>query len=264
MEAVMITIKSETNSPYGTALIKAVKILEYLAKQPQGEGTSEIARQTQMNKTTVFKLLETLQLIGFVEKSVHDARYKLGFGLIKLAHNSLQSLDIVTLTLPFLEELNKKTDETVHLAVLNDKDLIYVAKLESTQSVRTISRIGRTAPLYCTGMGKAMLSTFSDAELTAYFAAIELEKHTASTITDKGQLLAELKKVKAAGYAIDNSEHEEDIRCIAAALTDGQQLFGAISLSVPKYRMDDATLNRYLPLLMNTRRQIRERLQVAI
>lgn len=216
-----------------------------------------------MNKTTVFKLLETLQLVGFVEKSIHDSRYKLGFGLIKIAHNSLQSLDIVALTTPFLEQLNKETDETIHLAVLNEKSLIYVAKLESTQSVRTISRIGRTAPLYCTGMGKAMLSTFSRDELDRYFAEIKLEQYTASTITNKQQLIEEVQKIKLQGYAIDNSEHEEDIRCIAVPLTAKSQLYGAISLSAPKYRMDDITLNSYLPLVMAAQQNIQDRLQVA-
>ncbi|WP_312518345.1 IclR family transcriptional regulator [Anaerospora sp.] len=243
--------------------MKAVKILEYLGTQPQGQGTSEIARQTQMNKTTVFKLLETLQLIGFVEKSLHDSRYKLGFGFIKIAHNSLQSLDIVNLTAPFLDKLNKETDETVHLAVLSEESLIYVAKLESTQAVRTISRIGRTAPLYCTGMGKAMLSTFSSEALEQYFNDTKLEQYTASTITDKQLLIAEIKKIKEQGYAIDNSEHEDDIRCIAVPLAAKGHLYGAVSLSAPKYRMDDAVVNSYLPLVIGAQKNIQERLAVA-
>lgn len=261
--AVSIETKSEINNPYGTALLKAVKILEYLATQPQGQGTSEIARQIHMNKTTVFKLLETLQLVGFVEKSLHDSRYKLGFGLVKIAHNSLQNLDIVTLTAPFLEQLNKETGETIHLAVQNEHSLIYVAKLESTQAVRTISRIGRTAPLYCTGMGKAMLSTFSTERLDSYFASVDLERYTTSTITDKQQLIDELAQIRAQGYSIDNSELEDDIRCIAVALTANSQLVGAISLSAPKYRMDDETLHRYLPLVLAAQREIQERLAVV-
>lgn len=264
MEAVTIDIKATANTPYGTALIKAIKILEYLATEPHGQGASEIARQTGMNKATVFKLLETLQLVGFVEKSLQDSRYKLGFGLIKIAYNSLQNLDIVTITTPFLEQLNKDIDETIHLAVLNEHSLIYVAKLESTQSVRTISSIGRTAPLYCTGMGKAMLATFTPAQLEQYFAETELRQYTAYTITDKNLLLAELNKIRELGYAIDNSENEEEIRCIAVPLTAKSQLLGAISLSAPKYRMDDATLQSYLPLIFATQRNIQERLEVAL
>ena len=238
--------------------------MNYLATQPQGQGTSEIARQIQMNKTTVFKLLETLQLVGFVEKSAHDSRYKLGFGLIKIACNSLQQLDIVTMATPFLEQLHKETDETIHLAVLNDLSLIYVTKLDSTQSVRTISRIGKTAPLYCTGMGKAMLSTFSREEIDRYIAATKLQQHTRYTITNESQLREELQKIRELGYAIDNEEHEEDIRCIAISLTAKAQLFGSISISAPKYRMDDMTIQRYLPLLFEAQRNIVERLQVAL
>lgn len=217
-----------------------------------------------MNKTTVFKLLETLQLVGFVEKSSRDSHYKIGFGLIKIACNSLQQLDMVTMATPFLEQLHKETDETIHLAVLNDLSLIYVTKLESTQSVRTISRIGKTAPLYCTGMGKAMLSTFPREEIDQYIATNEFQQHTPYTITKGSQLLDELKKIQELGYAIDNEEHEEEIRCIAIPLTAKSQLFGAISISAPKYRMDDMTLQRYLPLLFEAQRNIVERLQIAL
>lgn len=256
--------RSEAGSPYGTALVKAVKILDYLAKQPQGQGTSEIARQTAMNKATVFKLLETLQLVGFVEKSNSDSRYKLGFGLIKMACDSLQQLDILNITAPFLERLSRQTDETIHLAVLNEQSLIYVAKLESTQAVRTISRIGKTAPLYCTGMGKAMLSIFEPEEVVRYLDTVELKRYTPNTITDKQQLLAEIQKVRELGYATDNGEHEEEIRCIAVPLAVKAHLFGAISLSAPGYRMEDSVIERYLPLVFDTQRSIVERLQVMI
>ena len=263
MEANAINPAAETNSPYGTALVKAVKILEFLADQPRGQGASEIARQTGMNKATAFKLLETLQMVGFVEKSPQDSRYKLGFGLIKIACNSLQQIDIVTITAPFLAELNQDTAETIHLAVLNHSDLIYVAKLESTQPVRTISRIGSTAPLYCTGMGKAMLSTFTHREAEAYLAGTCLERHTPSTITDKNELRRELELVRQQGYAVDNSEHEADIRCIAVPLLAKARLWGSISISAPKYRMDDAAIQRHLPALFAVQRKIIERLAAA-
>ena len=252
-----------TSNPYGTALVKAVKILEFLSDHSQGQGASEIARQTGMNKATAFKLLETLQMVGFVEKSAHDSRYKLGFGLIKIACISLQQMDIVTITAPFLEELNRDTSETVHLAVPNQAGLIYVAKLESTQSVRTISRIGSTAPLYCTGMGKAMLSAFSPEQLEAYLAETLLERHTASTITDGQELRRELDLIRRQGYAVDNSEHEADIRCVAVPLLAKNRLWGSISISVPSYRMDDAAIERHLPALFAAQQQITERLEAA-
>lgn len=240
-----------------------MKILDALAAMKQGQGTSEIARLTNMNKATVFKLLETLQLIGFVEKSTPDSRYKLGPGLIRFAYNSLQQLDIVSLSAPYLEQLNKDTNETIHLAVLNEQSLIYVAKLESTQAVRTVSRIGRQTPLYCTGMGKAMLSTFSDEKLAQYVATTTFLKNTPTTITDKIQFMAEINKIRVAGYAFDDGENEEDIRCIAVPLTVNTRLLGAISLSAPKYRIDDAAIHRYLPLFFDAKRNIEERLRLS-
>lgn len=240
-----------------------MKILDALAAMDQGQGTSEIARLTHMNKATVFKLLETLQLIGFVEKSAQGSRYKLGAGLIRFSYRSLQQLDIVSLSAPFLEQLNKETNETIHLAVLNDQNIIYVAKLESTQAVRTVSSIGRQTPLYCTGMGKAMLSTYSDEKLAQYLTTTHLIKNTSTTITDKVQLLAEINQIRETGYAFDDGENEEEIRCIAVPLTVNNRLVGAISLSAPKYRIDDAAIRRYLPLFFAAKRKIEERLQLS-
>ena len=198
-----------------------------------------------------------------MEKSTKDTRYKLGPGLIRYAYNALQQLDIVSLSAPFLEQLHKDTNETIHLAVLNDQNLIYVAKLDSTQAVRTVSKIGRQTPLYCTGMGKAMLSTFSDEKLDQYLQTTNLLKNTPTTITDRVLLLAEINKIRETGYSFDDGENEEEIRCIAVPLTLNSRLLGAISLSAPKYRVDDAAIRRYLPLFFDAKAKIEERLQLS-
>lgn len=249
----------QIKASYGTAIIKAVRILNYLSEQTEPKGVSEIARETGLNKATVFKLLETLQSVGFVEKTKNTS-YHLGIGLIKLAHSALQQVDLVRLAYPYLENLNEQTGETVHLGVLDGDRVVYVAKLESKQSIRMYSKVGKSSPLYCTGLGKAILSTFSDRQLSDYLEHTNLQRFTNTTLCTAADIINEVQKIRANGYAVDNSEHEQDVRCIAVPLFSGGKLFGAISVTAPSYRMTDEKMLEYLPFLKQCRNNILERL----
>jgi DNA-binding IclR family transcriptional regulator len=241
---------------YGSAIVKAVEILEYLAEKSEPQGVSEIGRALDMNRATVYKLLETLQVVRFVEKLERDATYRLGLGLARLAHRALQQMDVVQAAQPALEWLNEQTQETVHLGVLDENVVVYAAKLESKQAVRMYSKLGNASPLYCTGIGKAILSTFDELALNRYLKAVELRRYTDHTITDREALKEELQRIRARGYAIDNCEHEPEVRCVAAPLYKQGVLYGAFSVSAPSYRMDDETIARYLPMVRQCQEMI--------
>lgn len=252
--------KDASKTPYGNSLLKAALILEYLA-EGGARGVSDIARHTGLSKATTFKLLETLQQIQFVEKNENQAQYGLGFGLAKLARTSLMEMDLVSVARPYLEELNQWTGETIHLGIADKTSVVYVMKLESRQAVRMYSRVGISAPLYCTGIGKALLTCFDDEALAQYLSTVELKRFTDQTITTSAGLLNEIQHIRESGYSVDNSEHEEDVRCIAVPLCRDQHLFGAMSISAPKYRMTDEVLLSYLPALQKSQQEILDRLQ---
>lgn len=249
-------------TPYGTSLVKAAMILQYLAEQGEARGVSEIARSTGISKATTFKLLETLQQIQFVEKKGDQAHYGLGVGLAKLAHSSLSNMDLVSVSRPYLEELNRQTGETIHLGIADGPSVVYVMKLESRLAVRMYSRVGISAPMYCTGIGKALLSTFDEDTLQEYLTEVELHPFTAQTITTQDHLVREIAQIRYQGYSIDNSEHEADVRCIAVPLYRNNRLYGAMSISAPSYRMSDETLLGYLPVLLKNQREILDRLEL--
>jgi DNA-binding IclR family transcriptional regulator len=249
-------------TPYGTALIKAVGVLEHLASHRDPQGVSEIARSTGLNKATVYKLLETLQDVRFVEKT-DLSQYRLGIGLVRLAQSSIDQIDLVSIAQPVLVKLNDKTGETVHLGVMDRNRVVYVAKLESRQAVRMYSSIGKSAPMYCTGIGKALLSKYSVEQLTQYFTDVQRVPYTSSTIVAEDALRRELLRIQAQGYSMDDGEHEEDVRCIAIPLYKGQELYGAISVSAPKYRFDDAALHRWLPLLQVAQAKMVDKLSLT-
>lgn len=261
-EGVNVEDKTGQNaaSPYGSALIKGVQILNFLASQEGVRSASEIARGLDMNRATVFKLLETLQMIDWVRKDERNATYQLGIGLVRLANRALHHLDITSVCRPYLDKLNTETEETVHLGVLADNMVVYVEKLESPQAVRMYSRIGNASPLYCTGIGKAMMSTWPEEKLQDYLDSVQIHQFTKNTITDKAQLRKELEQVRRQGYAMDNSEHEADVRCIAAPLYKHGILYGAFSVSAPVYRMSDDTVAKYLPMVLSCQKAILERL----
>ncbi|PTM56588.1 IclR family transcriptional regulator [Desmospora activa] len=245
---------------YGTSLLKAATILQCLSESDVPLGVSEIARKTEIGKSTVHKLLQTLSHVGYVEKTEQDARFRLGFALIKMAHHSLSQMDIVQASAPFLAELNEETGETVHLGVLDKDQVVYVNKLESRRTVRMYSRIGKTAPLYCTGIGKALLSCFSPEALSRYLQSVELLPVTANTLSSPSALRREVEAIQKRGYAIDDGEHEEEVRCIAVPLSKHGHTYGAISVSAPRYRMDDNVLHRFLPMLQQCQQHILQRL----
>ncbi|WAH38029.1 IclR family transcriptional regulator [Alicyclobacillus dauci] len=248
--------KTHESSPYGTAILKGVDILKYLAEQPVATGVSRIARDLGMNRATVFKLLETLQLVGFVHKRESDSTYSLGPGLARLAHRAYEQLDITTIAQPSLERLNNQTKETVHLGIEDENMVVYVSKLESKQAVRMHSRVGNASPLYCTGIGKAIMSTWDDEKVHTYLRERELKQYTPNTITDANTLLKVLQDIRINGYAMDNSEHEMEVRCIAAPLYKDGILYGAFSVTAPTYRMDDGTVQRYIPLVKSCQTEI--------
>ncbi|MFD1674201.1 IclR family transcriptional regulator [Alicyclobacillus fodiniaquatilis] len=248
--------QAQTNAPYGTAILKGVDIIKYIADQPHAKGVSEIARDLGMNRSTVYKLLDTLQQVGFVHKSERNATYTLGAGLVRLAHQALNQLDIRTFAQNALAELNHATQETIHLGILDEDMVVYVAKLESKQTVRMHSRVGNTSPLYCTGIGKAILSTWSEERLDAYFARTKLHKYTAHTVTDEMALRQMLQQIAQQGYAMDDCEHEAEVRCMAAPLYKNNVLYGAFSVTAPVYRFDDDTAARYIPLVKACQKDI--------
>jgi len=163
---------------------------------------------------------------------------------------------------PFLVKLSAETQKTVHLCVLDRHDVVYIDKVESQRSLPMMSRIGSRAPAYCTGVGKALLSTLPAEQVISLLQGITLEKRTAPMITDSMQLLEELKLTAGRGYAIDNGEHEEGIKCFAAPIKGfGGDVAGAISVTGLKRDLDDdREAARMISAVRNTAREISQKL----
>lgn len=227
--------------PYGTVLLKADRILDFLASSSHPQALSQIALATDLTNSTALKILDTLQLIGYVHKDHETKKFKLGSGLIKFANSVINELDIKNVAQGYLEKLQEITGETVHLGILDNNSVVYVTKIDSKSPIILYSQIGKKIPLYCSAMGKAILADSTDEEVQQYLSENLLVKKTPKTITTEEGFMKEILKIRQLGYAFDDGEHEEEVFCVGASLTKGGKNFGAISVSTPKYRLTDRT-----------------------
>ncbi len=199
---------------------RAFDILEVLATQKDGLGVTEIARRVGLHKSTVHRLLTSMASRGYIEKNDTNNSYRLGLKLVELCSLYLNSLELKTEAQPYLRKLSALTGQPVHLAIADDGEAVYIDKIESFNTIRMYSAIGKRIPLYCTAVGKVLLMGMEDWEIRELFKDKEFIPHTANTLRKIEELMDEIQKVREGGWAVDNEEHEEGIRCIAAPIYD--------------------------------------------
>jgi DNA-binding IclR family transcriptional regulator len=246
--------------PYGTVLLKADRILDFLASSNQPQALTKIAQATDLTNSTALKILDTLQLIGYVHKDPETKKFKLGSGLIKFANSVMNELDIKNVAQGFLEELQESTGETVHLGILDNNSVVYVTKIDSKSPIILYSQIGKKIPLYCSAMGKAILADSTDEEVHQYLSENLLIKKTPKTITTQKGFMEEIFKIRKLGYAFDDGEHEEEVFCVGASITRNGKNFGAISVSTPKYRLTDLTIENTIKAVQKCKAAILDEL----
>jgi len=232
------------------------RALHLLADVAEGHRTlDELAESSGVHKTTVLRLLRTLEAHRLVQR--YDTRhYQLGVGLFDLAHRALEDRDVRRLAEPALRELNSRIGHTVHLASYEEGEVVYIDKFDSRLPVRMYSRIGRRAPLHCTAVAKVLLAALPVPLRRTVANSMAYPKLTDRTIVEPEAYLAELERVAERGYAVDNGEHESFIHCIAAPIRGSRgDVLAAASISTPKFFLDFDGLLALLPDLQRAARK---------
>lgn len=218
------------------SILRAIRLLEYLGKN-RGKTVTEMCATLGYPKSTTHGILATLEHENLITKDQQN-RYHLGLKLFELGSMAQSDLEIRRIAAPFLKHLNAELDETVHLTVLEGAEVLYVECFESSKRLRTYSVLGVHAPLYCTSVGKAILAFLPADEQQAILDATVFEQFTDNTIMDKTYLLDELRTIAQRGYAVDNMEHEDGLRCVGAPIRNhAGRVFAAISVSGPSQRI---------------------------
>ncbi|WP_456276616.1 IclR family transcriptional regulator [Bacillus sp. AK128] len=220
------------------SLERALTLLNVLSDYPDGIQITTLSEIVGLSKSTTHRLLATLLNMNYVIKDEVSEKYKLGYQLIYLSRNILSNLNVIEVAKPFLEKLSQKINETIHLCIEDNGEVIYVDKIESNQTIRMYSRIGSRAPMYCTGVGKILLSDMTRARYEEVVSRMEFVPKTAKTIISKQELDEEIERVRYQGYALDNIENEEGIRCISAPIRNFQgKIIASFSISGPSNRI---------------------------
>jgi IclR family KDG regulon transcriptional repressor len=218
-------------------VLKALDVMECLASTDRPLSTLEVAQLCGLSRPTAYRFLTTLLTRGYVA-SVEDGHYQLGTRILTLSEGLLDRLDLTKLARSELRELSQASNETVHFAILDDTEMLYIDKVESSQPVRMHSTIGTRNPLHCTAIGKAVLAFIPVEERNALLDRITFIPRTPNTITDRAALVEHLELVYTRGFAIDDIENEEGIRCVGAPVFNHtRRVFAAISISGPAYRL---------------------------
>lgn len=243
------------NKLYGAVLIKAASILDVLSQSSEAMTMKEIADACQYTQSTTSKILNTLQAIDYIKRDSHSKRYTLGSRLIYLANSAFLQFDIVRETYPALKFLHDQFQETVHLGTLQDNQILYLNKLSTYKNNQEmLSRIGYTQKLYCSAMGKAILSTFSPEEQKQYITHEPLIARTPYTITTPEALLTQLQEINELGYALDEREAESHVFCVGACLQlNAQSSQYAFSISVPYSRITPELKKEMIAAVIKTK-----------
>lgn len=237
---------------------RAVHILVALAAGPAS--ISELGRRLDVHRTTSLRLLRTLEEERFV-KRCGDGSYRLGPRMITLAHAALEQLDVRAAAADHLRRLGGKCGHTVHLAAIEDGAVVYLDKVDSSHAVRMYSRVGATAPLHATAVGKVLLAHLPPARRGELLGDPPFYACTSNTRVTRQALDEDLAETAARGWALDDSEHEEFIHCVSAPVFDaGANAVAAVSISVPRMVLDGEALRALVPDLLATAEAVSEEL----
>jgi DNA-binding IclR family transcriptional regulator len=219
-------------------LDRALGILEFLAEQHEPLGLTELAERLALNKSTAHRLAMILERHRMIERDSQMGRYRLGMRLFELGSIAISRFDIREKARMHLEQLRYEVDESVHLCTLDNGEVLYLDRVEPTRSVRMECRVGRRNPAHCTAVGKAMLANLPEREVDQILQQHGMPRKTPATLTTPVELKADLNVIRARGYAIDDEEVEEGVRCVGVAVLgpNGRPL-AAISVSAPSFRL---------------------------
>ncbi len=217
---------------------RAFCLLELLGQADNFVAISDLAERSGLSLGTTHRLLETLIALQYVERDPASHKYTLGLRVLQLRGAAIGHMNLSMQAMPVMKALMQRVNETVHLAVLNDGEIVYIDRIEGLHTQGMYTRIGKRAPAHCTALGKIMLAHLPEGEWRAIITQHGLPAFTTHTITTADSLAVELHKSRTRGYAFDNEEVEIGVRCIAAPLWDYTgEVVAALSISGPTSRV---------------------------
>ena len=237
---------------------RVLEILETLSTAPLGMGLSDLAAATNLHVSKTHRLVNVLTEHVYALKDSSSGKYRLTLRTFEIGSRVSSVWNLLSAAKPHLDELAAECQESVHLVERDGTGIVYLYKAEPFQQlVRMSSHVGLRNPMYCTGVGKSILALLPQDEAEEIWNTEEIQAFTSHTITTFPDMVREMERIRARGYAIDDEEHEVGVRCIAVAIRNwAGSPVAAVSISAPVFRMDEATMQRLLPSLLRTADEI--------
>lgn len=257
----MASKRQRSPKAYSSRLLdRSILLLKVLATGPVEKRLADFS-EVGLHKSTAFRLLEALRRHGLVAVDDLTGRYRLGLGLFELGMAAVSRLDVGQCAPPFLEALVAETGESASLGIFEDREVVHILRVESAHPLRLPSLAGRRSPAYCTGIGKAILAHLEPERLEAYLKGVTLHPRTPRTITDRDTLRAELRRVRARGWSLDDEEIFPGLRCVAAPIFGlGGRVVAGVSVAGPSSRMPKDSLSRFTSKVLAAAAEISRRL----
>jgi IclR family pca regulon transcriptional regulator len=243
---------------YIKSLVKGLKIIDLISQHESPLKLEELVRISGVKKTSCFRILQTLVGSGYALKDRNTGGYFIGPKIISIGLTALENRGIRELALPFMKEIRQRTGATVNLAILNGSDVIFVERLQSAHIVEGNLRVGSRLSAHLSSMGKVILAYLPEAELEAVLKQIRFERKTDKTLASIRALNEELKKIRAAGYAVNNEELATGLFAVAVPLLNhtGVAVAGLnISFLLARHSRTEAMQN-FRPLMLKAGREI--------
>ncbi len=239
------------------SLLRALSLIDLLSSSPNGESLGELAHAAHLPPSTVHRLLQSLAQMGYIIQDPATNRYALGEKLILLGRRAEQQRDVRTIARPYLESLARATNETVSLTTVVDNSVVQLDHVDSPNMLKVTWDSGQRFPIHASASGKVFLAFLPEAERQRILKAIDLRPYTRRTIVDRKNTGFELRAISSRGYALDDAEREEGVRCVAAPIFDSTGLVvAAVSLSGPSLRLSLARLDELAAQVVQTAQAI--------
>jgi len=222
---------------------RALQIIETLAEDDEGYRLTDLAIRTGLSPSTVHRLLTTLENRRFVQFDRDESKWHIGAQSFVVGSTFMRRQNFAAQALPYLRKLRDQTRETANLAVVDDQSIIVVSRIESREIMRSLTKVGGRVAMIASGVGKAVLAAYSDADVNAIIRRQGMPRLTEKSIVRPGELFKELEIVRRHGYALDDQEARLGLRCVAAVVfNDCSEPFAAISVSGMADRLTDERL----------------------
>jgi DNA-binding IclR family transcriptional regulator len=244
------------------AVERALDVLTCFTSRTPALSMTQIAEQIGINKSTVHRLLGTLEKKRFVTRDAATGMYRPGIRLLQMAYLTLEHNDLRRLAAPFLRSLCDSHRENVNLSILDDVDVVYVDVVESQQRVKLAAIPGQRLPAFCTASGKAILAFFPEEDVRRILAR-GMPQYTQSTLSSHQTFIENLGLTREQGFAIAEQEFEDGINAVAAPIFSGQRPIASVSIAGPAYRLGRERMLEIGPQVVMTAKNIAQELEMA-